>query len=389
MKRVMTYTAVVLATLAVLQILWQFRLALLLFGLSLSVAAVIRPFADWLVARGLSPVAAQVLLYVLGIGGILLIVLLLGDLLLVELNNAANVAVVEYESLHQRWEAGTALQETIIHYFPPALTFAPAEDSELITMLPAVVDLTRTLVGALGGAILLLALSVYWSIDQHRFERLWLSLLPAKRRSYARDAWREIETAVGSYLRSQIVQSVLAAGFLIVGALVAGVDYPLLFGFLGALAVFVPFFGGLVTTIIAFVLGSMTSSWIGIGMAVYTLVIFLFLEQGLELRIWKREQRSLLLMVLVIIALLIEFGIAGFILAPLAAIIIEVLIKQTYQAYVVRRQTAVHYEDLEARYQLLAQKIAHSENGEVKPELRNLTEKLATLLANTREVHPM
>jgi hypothetical protein len=41
--------------------------------------------------------------------------------------------------------------------------------------------------------LLLTALSLYWSLDQQRFERLCLSLLPAETRVYARDSWRELE----------------------------------------------------------------------------------------------------------------------------------------------------------------------------------------------------
>jgi len=387
MKRMMRYTAVVLATLAILPILWQFRLVLLLFLFSLFVAAMIRPLVDWLSERGFSKVGAQLALYVLAIGVFLLVLLLVGDLLLVELNSAANRAVVAYEDFHRRWqEEGAVWQQTVVQALPPPLTISAAQDTEFETMLPAVMNLTRGLVGALGGVALLLALSLYWSADQYRFERVWLLLLPPKRRTYARDSWREIETVVGSYLRSQTAQSVLAALLLGVGAWVAGLQYPLLFALFGAIAAFVPLFGGLTATVVGFALGSLDGYWVGVGTAVYTLIVFLTLGFFVVPRLWARERGSFLLMIVLLIPLVEGFGIWALLIAPPLAAALEVLIVQAYRGYVASRATAVQLDDLEARYRQLSQRVAQSENGAATPELRSLTKKLAELLASTRNV---
>ncbi len=266
MKRIMTYTAVVLATLLVLAGLWQFRLVLLLFVLSLFMAATIRPFVNWLTARGLSKSWAQLLLYAIGIGSIILIFLLIGDLILIELNSVANLLIIEYEGLYRHWQTGPAWQQMVVSLLPEAFA---AQDADLQQMLPVVVNVTRSVSGVVGGLLLLLALSTYWSADQHRFERLWLSLLPAQGRAYARDSWRQIETAVGSYLLSQTAQSILAGSALSLGAALIGLSYPFLLGFIGALAAFVPLFGGLVTAIVAFGLGSLESYGLGVAAAVF------------------------------------------------------------------------------------------------------------------------
>ncbi|MCA9969385.1 MAG: AI-2E family transporter, partial [Anaerolineales bacterium] len=264
MKRLMRHTAVVLGTLLLLILLWQFRLIVLLFALSLFVAAAIRPFVEVLGRRGLSETLAQVLLYVVGLGGLLLLLVLLGDLLLLELNDAANRAVLAYESLHRQWQAGSMWQQTLVEGLPPPLSFAGEDGAEIAEMLPVVVTATRGLAGAIGGLLLLLALSVYWSVDQYRFERLWLSLLPATRRAYMRDSWRRIETAVGAHLRSQAAQSVLVGLFLGVGALVVGATFPLLLAFFGALAALVPLFGGVAAALFAFGVGSVAGVWVGV-----------------------------------------------------------------------------------------------------------------------------
>ncbi|MFO7679762.1 MAG: AI-2E family transporter [Chloroflexota bacterium] len=382
----MKYSATALATLSVLLVLWQFKWVLLLFVFSLFVAATIRPYVEGLVARGLPKGVAQLLLYVVGIGGLLLLLLLVGDLLLAELNTAANRAVIAYEALLRRWEGGMAWQQTAVEMLPAPYPYIEEPENELGQMLPVIVTATQNVAAALGGLLLLLVLSVYWSVDQYRFERLWLSLLPAQRRTFARDSWRNMETAVSGYLHSQFMQSLLAGVFLGVGAALMGVEFPLLFAFWGALAAFVPLLGGLITAVAAFFLGSMESPWIGLGLAAYTLVVFGGLELFIEPRIWRRKRRSLLLSVFMILLLFEAFGLWGLIAAPPLAAILEGLIKQTYQAVRSQRETAVQLTDLEKRFQQLAQKAEPSENGQPPPEIKNLIERLDQLLVRSRQV---
>ncbi len=385
MQRMMKYTAVVLATLTVLAVLWQFKLVLLLFVLSLFVAAAIRPLVDGFVRRGISKGTAQILLYIMALGTFLVALLLGGQLLLQETNLAVNQVVFAYEGLHRSWQEEEGWQQTAVGLLPPPL--AAAQDADLQEMAPVIMNITRGVGGAIGGLLLVLVLSVYWSVDQHRFERLWLSLLRAKWRIYARDSWRGVEAIVGKYLRSQTVQSLLVFLFLSVGARVIGFDYPLLLACMGALMAFVPLFGGLFTAVFAVALGGLETAAVGIGTAVYALAIFIGLELIVEPRLWPRKRRSFLLTILVMLPLFELFGLWGLIVAPLLAAAIEALSGEAYRAVVDRRETAVQLDELESRYQQLAAKVNQdSQNGTVAPELNNLSQRLATLLADSRRM---
>ncbi|MBK8901983.1 MAG: AI-2E family transporter [Anaerolineaceae bacterium] len=388
MKRLMTYTAVILATLLVLQILWEFRLVVLLFTLSLFVAAAIRPFVNLLTDWGLPRVGAQVLLYGVGIGSLLLLLVLLGDTLFMELNILANRAVIEYESVYRAWQEGSGWQQTAASWLDSSVPFLRVEEADLEEMLPAVVLLTQNVLTAVGGLLLLLVLSVYWSADQYRFERLWLSLLPPRRRATSRDGWRDIEHAVGSYLRSQGVQSILAVTFLGIGAALANLDFPLLLALSGGLLAFVPLFGGLLISVVALVLGSLQSVPLGIGAALYSFVLFLVLEFFVEPRLWPqaRGRRSFLLTILLVIPLLEAVGFWGLLVAPPLAAALEVIIGQVYQSYVQKAGTAVHLHDLEERYQSMLTRVNAADQEDLTPELKNLSQRLAGLLANSREL---
>ena len=110
-------------------------------------------------------------------------------------------------------------------------------------VLPAVLSFTEGVGGIASGVILVLFLSIYWSINQIHFERLWLSLLPSEQRKQARGVWRTIEPNLGAYIRSEIVQSLLAGLLLGLGYWLLGSQYPILMALIGALAWLIPLVG--------------------------------------------------------------------------------------------------------------------------------------------------
>jgi predicted PurR-regulated permease PerM len=65
MSRVARYTTVILVTLTVLVLLWQIKLAVVLFLLSLVIAAAFRPAIDYLVDHRIPRNIALVLTYLL------------------------------------------------------------------------------------------------------------------------------------------------------------------------------------------------------------------------------------------------------------------------------------------------------------------------------------
>lgn len=389
MRRLMGYTAVILLTGIGLLLLWQFRQVLLLFVLSLFAAAAVRPLMNRLALLGLSRTMAQLLLYIVGIGGFLLLLFLLGGTLLAEVNILVNRAVIRYDLLYRNWLNGVAWQQALAERLPPPLSLSDPNSASVEAMLPAMLDLTQGILGFVAVLLLVLVLSIYWSVDQNRFERLWLSLLPTVRRSYARDSWREIETAVGAYLRSQITQSALAALLLAIGAFAMGLDFPLVLAFFGALAAFVPLFGGAATAVVAFSTGSADGLLMAATAMFYTMLVFGALEWVVEPRLLRRR-RNYLLTMLTIIPLVDAFGWIGVVGAPLLAAALEVLIRQYYQAQLMRRNTAVHLKDLEKRYQQLQsqlQRVPDENNVAPSPEISNLLDRLEDLLAQTRKMN--
>ncbi len=105
----------------------------------------------------------------------------------------------------------------------------------------------RGLASTLTNAVLALILSIYWTADRLRFERLALSSVPAHRRSDARDLARA-RRWVG-YLRSELLQGVLLGVLLWPIFRLLGLNWPVFWALAWALSWLVPLVGGFIVIV--------------------------------------------------------------------------------------------------------------------------------------------
>lgn len=387
MRQVAIYGLTVMVTLVVMVLLWQFREAVFLFLLSLSVAAAMQPLIYSFTNRGLPQQVSLGISYLLLIGVLVGLIVIISEPLVGDLQNLTNDFMVGYEEISYVWPRnGTQFQQSLAAQLPnpddlvAAFSSGPGQEA-LRGMLGVATSFFATL-AKLG---IVLVLSLYWSTDRVRFERLLLSLVPVKRRAQARDLWRDIETGVGSYIRSEFVQALLAGVLLWVGYRAMGLQYPVLLALVGALAWLIPWLGALLAVVPPFLVGLGISLPFGLLAAVYTLIVLFVLEFLVEPRLFPRQEYSSLLLVLVFAAMAYTFGLAGLLLAPplVAAIQIffrHVLNRETAPNLPPREEIALLESRLDGVYSRLAeQKEAYN------PEVQSLLKRLDDLLEQTGE----
>ncbi len=387
MKRVAAYTAVILTTLALLYLLWQFRLIVILFIISLFVAAAVRPSILYLADYRLSPIPARLLIYSLITAGFVFVTYLLSEPLSREVQLLSNRTAIAYQINYNRWTNGSEWQQGLVSRLPdPENLFDTAIGEEGEQLLQTLLNITQAIFTLLAGTITVIILSIYWSTDQDRFERLWLSLLPAVKRVRTREGWREVETSVGEYIRSQFVQSFLAASLLGLGYWLMGLYYPILLAILAAVAWLIPIAGVVLIAVPVFFVGLNISLPLALGALLYTIVIILFLEVAVEPRLFDRRRYSTFLLLLAMICLVDAFGFVGFIIAPPLAAAVQVLARQIFLYNVQPETKAVHINQLEQRYQEIQRLFNDSDGGEpVPPEIGNMLERLEKLLQQARQ----
>jgi predicted PurR-regulated permease PerM len=315
-----------MTTLLALVVLWQFRIVVVYVLISLTLAAALRPLVNRLVGRGFVARAAWILLclVILGIFGFLLFLTV--ETAINEIQQLSHTLSVQDKWILPAWLEGSSFQQALVARLPP-----PSKLFEAVTgdqgqlVLPAILGFTQGIGGVVSGILVILLLSIYWIINQIHFERLWLSLLPSGQRKQARGVWRTIEPDIGAYIRSEVVQSLLAVLLLGLGYWLLGSPYPALLALVGALAWLIPVIGAPLAVILPLLLGMLTSVQLSLFTALYTLVALIALEVWVEPRLFRRKWNNPILTLVILLAMADAFGLVGILVAPPLSVVCQIL----------------------------------------------------------------
>ncbi|HET9905117.1 MAG TPA: AI-2E family transporter [Anaerolineales bacterium] len=332
MMQVFRYATIVVITLAGLLLIWQFSVAIVLFLLSLAVAAALRPMINSLMGSRVSKRLALAVVYSILVVLIVGTFFLVGARILDELQTASDDLLASYDRAKTQWPVrGTLFQQTLAEQLPPSANLYEALISgEGVPALQGVLGIAQDFFSILGNIAIVLILSLYWSADQLRFERLGLSLLPSEYHSRALHTWRSIEAGVGAYLRSEFVQSALAGLLLWAIYLTLDIRYPALLAMWGAVVRLIPWFGALIAVLPALFVAIGSSPILGIVAAISTVVVLFLLKEVIEPRVFHRHKYSSLLIVLFVIGLAEAFGFIGVILAPPLAVAVQIMFRELF-----------------------------------------------------------
>jgi predicted PurR-regulated permease PerM len=316
----------VMTTLLALLLLWQFRIAVVYVLISLMLAAALRPLVQRLVGRRFMVRMAWILLYLATLGSFGFLIFLTGKAVINEIQQLAHTVSVQDAWRLPGWLEGSSFQQTVTAQLPaPSKLFEAVTGNQGQFVLPAMLGFTQGIGSVVSGVLVILFLSLYWSINQIHFERLWLSLLPSGQRKQARGIWRTIELDLGAYIRSEVIQSLLAGLLLGLGYWLLGSPYPTLLALTGALAWLIPVMGAPLAVILPLLMGMLTSVQLSLFTALYTLVVLIALEVWVEPRLFRRKWDNPILTLVILLALANAFGLLGIIVAPPLSAVCQIL----------------------------------------------------------------
>jgi predicted PurR-regulated permease PerM len=307
--------------------------------------------------------------------------------LLVNLEQLTKDLAAGYDQLKAQWPYGSSLQRALVRQLPSMSELSKAvTGSQGGAIVQTMLGLTLSSFDLLGQLIIVLVLSLYWSVDQEHFKRLWLSLLPFDARARAREVWQNIETGFGAYLNSQVIQSVLAIILLGLGYQLLGLNYPIALALSGAIGWLFPWVGVLLAVIPAVLVGLSISPLLGLLAALFTIGVLLFLEFIVEPRLFNRRRFSSLLVVIVLLVLADEYGLIGLLIAPPVAAAIQIFAGQLIRSTTLSMAAplarpidlAQPLSVLQARLTSVQAQIAAQ--PESAPELINLADRLTKLI---------
>jgi putative permease len=384
-KQLVVFGAAVMTTLLALVLLWQFRIVVGYVLVSLALAATVRPLVkDWS-RRGSAMRLALILLYLISLGGLGFLLFLTGKTALNEIQQLAQTLSVQNTWMLPPWLEDGPFQQALVAWLPtPDMLFEAITGEQGQLVLPAVLGFTQGIGGVVGGAFVVLFLSLYWSINQIHFERLWLSLLPAELRKQTRGIWRTIEPDLGAYIRSEVAQSLLAALLLGLGYWLFGSPYPTLLAVIGALAWLIPVVGAALAVILILLMGLLTSVQLSMFTVLYTLVVLIALQVWVEPRLFRRKWDNPILTLVILLAMADAFGLLGIIVAPPLSAVCQIL----WNLLVSNRLAsgaAAQVSDLKERQARLLLAIEEME-GPPPPLVLSSMERLAGLLEKAEPI---
>jgi predicted PurR-regulated permease PerM len=383
-KQLVVIGTAVMTTLLALVALWQFRIVVIYVLISLAVAATVRPLAKSESRRNFVTRLLLILLYVIVIGISGLLIFLVGRLLIVDLQQLAQKISAQSTWMFPAWLEGGLFHRALVGWLPTPDKLFEALTSQRELMLSAVLGFTQGIGGIVSAFLLILFLSIYWGINQNHFERLWLSLLPSEQRTPARDIWRTLEHDLGTYIRSEIIQSLLAVFLLGFGYWVLGSPYPALLAVVGAVAWLVPVVGAALAVILPLLLGLLTGAQLSLFTVLYTLIVLIALQVWVEPRLFKRKLDNPILTLVILLAMADVFGLLGIIFAPPLSVVCKIL----WNLLVSDRlppEAAVQVSDLKERQSRLRIVIEEME-GSPPPLVVSSMERLAGLLEKAEPI---
>ena len=219
--------------------------------------------------------------YVLALACIAVVVVAVAAPVLDDLRRAADQFVLSFDNLWATWTTGSAFQQSLLARLPPPHElYSAMAGARGASMARGLLGATLSLADTISQVSIVVVMSVYWSMDQARFERLWLSLLRPGQRTRALEIWRAMETGLGAYLRSELTQSLLAGLLLGVGYALVRLPYPALVATLSAFVWLIPWLGAVLGLGLVILASLAAGPWVMLLACVYTLMVFAALGLG-------------------------------------------------------------------------------------------------------------
>jgi len=406
-RRVVWATLVLASLVFCFWVLYRFYQVVFILFIAIVTGTVIRPIVNWLYQRGLLRMAGVILVY------LLLLVLLAGFLWLLfplifeQSSTLAKDVPGYYQTLRAGMvKDGNQLLMRVGQLLPTALPdltprIAPQTGEEVMASAGQVLNYLIGTARASFTAIIILVMTLYWTLDGPRIIKSFLLLIPQDRRESIGELISAMESKVGFYLAGQGVLCLVIGIMALVAYLLIGLPNALVLALIAGVLEAVPMIGPLLGAIPAALIALSIAPDKLIWVIVATVVIQQLENTLLVPRIMKKAVGvNPFVTLLALFAFSSLFGLAGALMAiPIAAIIQLVLNHFVFQQATVEMEVS-EGRDYASRLRYEAQDLVqdlrkqarHKKGGsdlkikqleQVMDEIETLTTNLDALLAGT------
>ena len=230
-----------------------------------------------------------------------------------ELDEAVERLGAGYDRLRVSAGDSGALSEYLLHRLPPAAALYEAIGGARPTRLvDQALGVTRNVIDRGRPSSSSSSRCPPTGARSHEvLERLWLSLVPARSRPRARDVWRTVERSVGTHMRSELTQSVLAVLILAVTFRLSRMPLPMLPALAAGVLRLIPFFGIPLVAAATFLAGNAIGPAAAAAAAIFAVLVIFALDRMVARRLLIARRPSPTLTVLLVVALVESNGLPG------------------------------------------------------------------------------
>ncbi len=328
-------------------VLWLLRDLTLLVLTAIVIASAIEPGISFLIRRGIPRFLGTLLMYLLMFGSVFLFVYFFLPPIIADMVGALTTLPQYLSSLNipssvsglTNFPALGAASGTHHQTFFQTLL---ALQSAFSATTGGVVQFVAAFFGGIFSLMLVVVLSFYFALQDTGVDDFLRLVMPAEHEEYAVDLWRRSQKKIGLWMQGQILLSVIVGVLVYLGMLIIGVPYALLLAIFTALAEIIPIFGSLLSGAAAAVVAYSQG---GIAIAAIVVGLYVVVNQFESNLIYPLIVKKVVGIppLLVIVALIAGYTIAGFLgvllSVPMAAILLEFL----SDYYKHKRRRAAHH----------------------------------------------
>lgn len=273
-------------------LLWVLRPVFAVLAASAGIAYILDPVADWLERRRLSRDAAIGVIYISGIAGLILGVLVLLPGFLTQADNLADQVAPFFANLDQTLAplaakieqlTGTPLPLDVKDLQQQAPAFIadlwPRVQDRVSTVVSGLFTQGLGLISAIVNLALLPVFVFYLLREWDRLVAAVGELIPARYRPRVGRVAAEVDQRLSAFVRGQITVCLALAGLYSLGLLIVGIDLAVPVGVLSGLLFIVPYLGTAVGIVLGVVLALMK---FGLGWEILQVILVFVVVQGIE-----------------------------------------------------------------------------------------------------------
>jgi predicted PurR-regulated permease PerM len=196
------------------------------------------------------------------------------------------------------------------------------------TSTSGVLQLVATFFGGIFSLILVIVLSFYFALQDTGVDDFLRLVMPVKYEDYSVDLWKRSQKKIGRWMQGQILLSVIVGILVYLGLLIIGIPYALILAVFTALAEIIPIFGSLMAGTIAIIVAYSSG---GVALAAIVFGLFIVVNQFESNLIYPLIVKKVVGVppLLVIVALIAGYTVAGFLGAllsvPVSAVLLEII----------------------------------------------------------------